>query len=178
MIDVAHDRDHRRPRLHRLVGVGGLDEAGLDVAFGDALELVAHLRHHQLGGVGVDRLVDGRHHAHAHERLDDVTATLGHALRKLLHGDGLGDGDLAEHLLLRLVAAFAAAFALEAAALLRDRTAAEIVLARDGAADVDLVRTTLRRLAARTRGLYRTLRRRERRAHRRTTQRACRAGRR
>ena len=36
-------------------------------------------------------LVDRRHDAHAHQRLDDVGAALGHAVGELLHRDGLGD---------------------------------------------------------------------------------------
>ena len=116
VIDMAHDRDHRRPRDADLVGIDFLGQAGLDIAFGDAFELVAHLRHHQLGGVGVDRLVDGGHHAHAHQRLDDVGAALAHARGEILHRDGLGDSDLAIDLLLAVVLVLAAAVALETAA--------------------------------------------------------------
>ena len=67
--------------------------------------LVAELGHHQLGGVGVDHLVDRRHDAHAHQRLDHVGAALGHAVGELLHRDGLGHDDVAhdlDRLLLRL----------------------------------------------------------------------------
>src|SRR6185503_2327722 len=47
--------------------------------------------------------------------------------------------------------------AVEAAALLRHRPAAEIVLSGDRTADVDLVRTALGRFTARARSLPRTL---------------------
>jgi hypothetical protein len=170
VIDVAHDGDHRRPRDHRLVGIGRIREAGLDVALGDALEPVAHLRHHQLGGVGIDHLVDGGHHAHAHQRLDHVGAALGHAGGEFLDCDGLGNRDLAIDFLLRLVGVLAATLTLQAATLLRHRPAAEIVLALDRATHVDLVGAALRSLAARTRRPRRTLRRCQGRAHRRTTQ--------
>ena len=157
-----------------LVGIGRVGEAGLDVAFGDALGPVAHFRHHQLGGVGIDRLVDGRHHAHAHQRLDHVGAALGHALGEFLDRDGLGDRDLAIDLLLRLVVVLAAAVALETAALLRHRPAAEIVLALDRTADVDLVGAALGHLAARARRLRQALV--DGRPHRRPAQRAGRTG--
>ena len=172
VVDVAHDGDHRRPRDPRVVGIGRIGQAGLDVAFGDALEPVTHLRHHQLGGVGIDHLVDGGHHAHAHQRLDHVGAALGHARGELLDRDGLGNRDLAIDLLLRLVGVLAAALALETAALLRHRPAAEIVLALDRATHVDLVGAALRSLTARTRRCRRTLGRCQGRTHRRTTQRA------
>jgi hypothetical protein len=158
VVDVAHDGDHRRPRQQAALGIGRVGEAGLDVALGDALGPMPHLLHHDLRGVGVDRLVDGGHHAHAHQDLDHVGAALGHALRQLLDGDGLGDGDLAEHLLLRrIVLMLATALALQAAALLRHRPAAEVVLALDRAADVDLVGAALGRLAARARRLRQAL---------------------
>ena len=63
---------------------------------------VAEFGDDQFGGVGVDRLVDGRHHAHFHQRLDHVGAALGHAVGKFLDGDGLGNGHLAQNLFGRL----------------------------------------------------------------------------
>src|SRR5581483_6155827 len=144
------------------------------IAFGDALGPVAHFGDHQFGGVGVDDLVDGRHHAHAHQRLDHVGAALGHALRQLLHGDDLGDGDLAIDLLLRhVVGMLAAALAFETALLLGARTGAEIVLALHGTADVDLVGAALGRLAARAGRLRQALVDRHLRPHRRTAQHAA-----
>ena len=158
VVDVAHDGDHGRPRQQRLGRIDGFGEAGLDVALGDALGPVAHLGHDQLGGVGIDRLVDGRHHAHAHQRLDDVGAALGHALGELLDRDGLGNRDLAIDLLLRrVVGVLAAAVALQAATHLRRRPAAEIVLALDRAADIDLAGAALGHLAARARRLRQAL---------------------
>src|SRR5262244_3370814 len=75
------------------------------------------------------------------------------ALRELLDRDDLGDRDLAIDLLLRhVVGVLATALALQAAALLRHRPAAEVVLTFDRTADVDLVRPALGRLATRARG--------------------------
>ena len=64
--------------------------------------LMAEFGDHQLGGVGVDGLVDGRHHAHLHQRLDDVDAALGHAVGEFLDGDGLRHDDVAHDLRLLL----------------------------------------------------------------------------
>ena len=76
----------------------------LDIRLGDAPQAVAELGDDQLGGIGVDDLVDRRHHAHAHQRLDDVGAALGHAVGQFLDGDRLGDDDLAHDLDLLLLA--------------------------------------------------------------------------
>ena len=65
VVDMAHDGDHRRARQQFGVGVGGAVQAQLDVVLGDALRAVAEFLHHQFGGVGVQGLGDGRHHAHA-----------------------------------------------------------------------------------------------------------------
>ena len=58
VIDVAHDGDDRRARRQILVGVGRVEQAFLDVGFGDALDGVAHFVGHQCGGVGVDHVGD------------------------------------------------------------------------------------------------------------------------
>jgi hypothetical protein len=55
MIDMAHDRDHRRPRLQRLVRILVAGEPDLDVGFADALDAVSELGDEQFGGVLVDR---------------------------------------------------------------------------------------------------------------------------
>ena len=60
VVDVAHDRDDRRPRHRRAVFVGPVEEALFDVGFGDALDGVAHFLGDQLGGVGVDHVGDRR----------------------------------------------------------------------------------------------------------------------
>ena len=72
-------------------------QADLDVGSADALDAVAELGRHHFGDIGVDGLVDGRHHAHAHQRLDDVVAPLGHAVGQLLDGDRLGNDHVADN---------------------------------------------------------------------------------
>ena len=67
----------------------------LDVGFGHALGAVAEFLHHQFGGVGVQRLGDGGHHAELHQRLDHVGRAGGHAVGQLLHGDRVRQDDVA-----------------------------------------------------------------------------------
>ena len=53
----------------------------------------------QLGGVGVDHLIDRGQDAIAHQAFDHIGAALGHTVGQLLHRDGLGDHHVAHHLL-------------------------------------------------------------------------------
>src|SRR5262249_41605875 len=119
----------------------------------DALDGVAELLGDELGGVGVDHVVDLRHVALLHQKLDHVHGALGHAVGELLDGDGLRDGDLARELLLRLVAGVPLE-ALHAAAERGDGTFALLVSAErgnDGEAATVLLCSAARRLRRRRR---------------------------
>ena len=96
VVDMAHDRDDRRARLHVLVTIDRRGDDLLHIAVADAQDLVAEFLDHQLGGVGVDGLVGSDHHAHLHQRLDHVGGAFGHAVGQLLDHDGLGQADFAE----------------------------------------------------------------------------------
>src|SRR5690606_5015110 len=92
----------------------GADEALFDVGFRHALDGVAELGGHQLGGVVVDNVVDLQHHALTHQELDDLDAADGHPAGQFADGDDVGDDDLTgrAHLLLgAALALFALAFA-------------------------------------------------------------------
>ena len=104
VVDMAHDGDHRRARLERLGQVLLAAQPDLDIGLGDAPQAVSELGDDQLGGVGVDDLVDRRHHAHAHQRFDDVGGAFGHAVGQFLDGDRLGNDHLAHDLDLLLLA--------------------------------------------------------------------------
>ena len=84
--------------------VGDVEQAFLDVGFGDALDGVAEFLGDELGGVGVDHVVDLHHLALLHQKLDDVDGALGHAVGEFLDGDRLRDRDLADELFLGLAA--------------------------------------------------------------------------
>jgi len=49
VVDVAHDRDHRRTRLLGLLGIDVLAGVDVDVALADADDVVAELLDQQLG---------------------------------------------------------------------------------------------------------------------------------
>ncbi len=102
MVDMAHDGDDRRTRLQIVVGVGRVEQAFLDVGFGDALDGVAHFLGDELRGVGVDHVGDLQHLALLHQQADDVDRALRHAVGEFLDGDRLGQDHLARDLFLRL----------------------------------------------------------------------------
>src|SRR5205823_432697 len=93
VVDVAHDGDHRRARRHLRLGLRAL-QVLLDLVLLEDLGSVAHLLDYQHRGVLVDRLIDGGHHAHVHQRLDDLVGLDGHLLCQLRHRDRLTDTDL------------------------------------------------------------------------------------
>ena len=102
VVDVAHDGDHRRARLELRRIVGDVEQAFLDVGFRNAAHAVAHFLGDELGGVGVDRVVDLQHLPLLHQQADDVDRAFRHAVGEFLDGDRLGDGDFTHELFLRL----------------------------------------------------------------------------
>ncbi len=107
VVDVAHDGDHRRARHHTGRVVGHVEQAFFHVGFRHAAHAVAHFLGDQLGGVGIDRVVDGRHLALFHQQADDVDRALGHAVGEIGNGDRFGNSDFAHQLFFRLVGGMA-----------------------------------------------------------------------
>ena len=103
VIDVAHDRHDRGTRHQRTRIVGDVEESLFHVGLRHAFDGVAQFLGQQLGGIGVDHVVDLRHMALFHQQLDHIHPALGHAVGELLDGDGFGNGNLAHELFLRLV---------------------------------------------------------------------------
>ena len=98
VVHVAHDRDDRRARLQVLgLVLDGMDDL-FHVGVRHADGAVAEFLDHQFGGVGVDGLVGRDHHAHLHQRLDDIGRAFRHAVRQLADDDGFGQLHVA-HLL-------------------------------------------------------------------------------
>ena len=127
VVDVAHDRHHRRAWLKRLgrIDVGG--RVNIDVAVADALDVVAELGHQQLGGVLVDGLGESHRHAHLEQRLDEVGAALGHAVGEVLDGDRFGHDDVADLLLRGTGFLVVALFLLAGAAQRGERAGAVLI---------------------------------------------------
>ena len=103
---------------------------------------MAKFLYHQFGGIGVQRLSDGRHHAHLHQRLDDVAGPCGHAVGQFLHGNRVRQNNVAHDL--HLVGAKAIQFGLTALALALTANRGErtdvFVLALDRGLHVDASR--------------------------------------
>ena len=93
VIDMAHHSHHRRPVLPLAFNAQGLLEGLLHGVFMDELDLVAHHLDYRGGRILVDGLVDGRHQAQIHQRLDDFAGLDGHALGEFADGDHLGHFD-------------------------------------------------------------------------------------
>ena len=127
-------------RGHQLgVGVDGALQAHLHVGFRDAARAMAEFLHHQFGGVGIQRLGDGRHDAEFHQRLDHLAGARGHAVGEFLHRDGVRQNDVAHDL--HLIGAQPLQFRLTALAFAlaahRGQRADAFVLALDRRLHVD-----------------------------------------
>ena len=93
VVDVAHDRDDRRARFERLLGV--VERLGLLVVVGGVLDRHLAL---ELGGDQLDLFVGERlgrrpHLAEVHEDLDDVRHRDAERLREVADADAGFDGD-------------------------------------------------------------------------------------
>ena len=92
VVDVAHDRDDRRPRLERLLGV--VERLRLAVLVARVLDrhLAAELGGDQLDLVVGERLGRGLHRPHVHQHLDDLRHRDPERLREVAHRDAGLDG--------------------------------------------------------------------------------------
>ena len=95
VVDVAHDRDHRRTRgsCRPAVSSTWASSASSASSATAAHDGVAEFLGHQRGGVEIDRLGDRRHDAHLEQRLDHVAALQRELLREVGHGDRVADRD-------------------------------------------------------------------------------------
>src|SRR5207244_13429134 len=98
VIDMAHDRDDRSPGFEGVGEILFAAKPDFDIGLGNAPQAVPKLPNDEFGRVGVDRLIDRCHNAHAHQGLDYVGAALGHAVSQLLDSNRLGYNDLAPNL--------------------------------------------------------------------------------
>ena len=93
VVDVTHDRDDRRPRLERLLGV--VERLRLLLLVGGVLDrdLALDLRRDQLDLLVAQRLRRRAHLAEAHEDLDDLRHRHAERLREVADADARLDGD-------------------------------------------------------------------------------------
>ncbi len=93
VVDVTHDRNHRRTGDGMVFVVLGRDKAFFDVGFRHTPDGVAEFRSDQFGRIGIDDVVDLQHHALLHQELNDVHGAHGHPVGQLLHGDDVRNDD-------------------------------------------------------------------------------------
>ena len=96
VVDVAHDHHHRISGLQGgIVVLAVVDNPLLDGDHDLPLHLGVKFAGYQIGGVEVNFLVGGGHHAHHHQLFDDLGGRGLQAKGQLRHGDGIAhrDGD-------------------------------------------------------------------------------------
>ena len=99
VVDVSHHRYHRRPRFELVRFVDLAPQPDLDIGGAHPPDVVAELHRQEFSGVGVDRVIDGGHDPHPHQRLYDVSGTLRHAIGELLNRQAFRDNHVTQHFL-------------------------------------------------------------------------------
>ena len=125
VVDVTHDGNDRRTRqCFGFHGFHAFIQECFRIVGGSRFADVAEFFYHNQGGVLVDGLVDGDHHAHFHQGFNHFDAFNGHFVRQIGNGNGFGNqnfvydgfGRRLEGVLVRLefefLAFFTAAYAL------------------------------------------------------------------
>src|SRR6185437_5645770 len=100
VIDVTHDRHHRRAGDLLALQLGALGmrcQGVLGVVLVVGHRRMTEFLDHQHGGVMIDGLVDGRHHAHLEQRLDHFRTLHRHLLRQVGDDVGLTHHDFTYH---------------------------------------------------------------------------------
>ena len=91
VIDMAHNRDNRWPRLEAAIFIIGTFQPAFHIRFRHALRPVAQFLRDQLGGLAINRLGCCGHHAKLHQFLDDISCTLCHPVGKFGDRNGVGN---------------------------------------------------------------------------------------
>ena len=95
VVDVAHDDDDRRAGDEFVLGIDVvINETVLDRHNDLVLHLAAKLHGDERGGIVIDHIGHGRHHAELDELLDDLDRRFLHAGGELADVDLVGDADL------------------------------------------------------------------------------------
>ncbi len=97
MVNVTHDCYHRWARLLHCFRMFGILQEGFRIVRGSCLGHMAHLFDDDDGGFLIQHLVDGDHHAHFHQSLDDFTGFHRHLVSKICHRNGFRYHHLMNH---------------------------------------------------------------------------------
>ena len=98
VIDVTHHRNHGRARQQSIfAGCFAVGQESFGIVGLRRFADMAHFFHHNQGGVLVERLVDGNHHAHFHQHFDDFNCFHRHFVCQFGHGNGFGHQNFVHH---------------------------------------------------------------------------------
>src|ERR1051326_1984650 len=92
---MAHHGHDRRTRLQFVRIVALAAQTFEHVGFSNTLDGMAELGGDQFGGIRIDGVVGGRHHAAFHQDLDDVHTAPRHAVGEFGNRNGFGNDDFA-----------------------------------------------------------------------------------
>ena len=102
MVNVSHNRNHRRTRQQIIRFVFG-SQSLFDIALGNALELVPEILNNQLGRIGVNRLINRCHNPETHQFFNNVGTLFCHTVSQFLNRNNLGNDHFADDFFLRLL---------------------------------------------------------------------------
>ena len=98
VIDVTHDRNHRRTRLGHGIGMLlFLGQIRIRIVPFCSNRVVTHFAHQNHGGFLIKHLIDGDHRAHFHHDLDNLGRFNGHFLRQFTDRNGFRDQYIANN---------------------------------------------------------------------------------
>ena len=97
VVNVPHHRNNGWARQQFCRAGGFFAQEGIGVVDGGGFSDVSHFFHHNQRGFLVQRLVDGNHHAHFHQRFDHFHAFHRHFVRQIGNGDGFGHQHFMHH---------------------------------------------------------------------------------
>ena len=145
VVNVSHNRYHRRSRLHLFRPVFFAFKAKFDIAVGNAFDAVSHFFDDNLRRIAVNRLVNCCHHTQSHKFFNNVGTFFGHVVCQFLNGNNFGNNYVLNDFLLRLLRLNRfRLFLLEAAPGTAETIIVVIVVNRTDAVQIDLAAAALR----------------------------------
>ena len=90
VVNMAHHRHHRRTGgFIALIIISGNNRI-FNIAVRDAAHLMAQILSHNLRRIGVNHIINLRHHTLLHQHFNDIDSALGHAIGQFLNGNRVG----------------------------------------------------------------------------------------
>ncbi len=92
VIDMSHDGHHRSTRFE-ILRCGGSLQNGFVKFHVRGFQLETEFTRNNAGGIVIDGLIDGRHHAHGHQLIDNLADLDAHAFGQFANGNRFADFD-------------------------------------------------------------------------------------